>query len=700
MAKKRFGLLSKIILLTGLLTVTTVSASLAISSGISYSNNKKTFVSDCAQATENIESIFSNNKDQTSEIMSILYTRYNSVRNGFDSLNQEELDSYQKDMRIALFDPPEGSLGMDLHKALRKAFYSESLARVQQLCSTYQIPYSSLGLYDLKFDRLIIVFNSDLEMEDNLSTIGLADTDVDEYDREFCKSDETAKSVTTKDKLFTYHIVNVPLIDDDFKIIIRGEYSFAEFQKEFRSQLLTELLITFASAIVLVAIYALLAKLFVLRNVSRLMLSTDQFVDKMKNEEKLEIVDANVNTHDEIKDLSDKFNVMQEQIISYVDKIKKAKDKEQAINAEINVASKIQIESLPAQTFFEKDIELRAFIKPAKGVGGDFYDYFFIDEDHLAVTIADVSGKGIPASLFMMRSKESIQSVSKQEKDLAKVFQSINNSLCMNNKEGFFVTCFLGVLDLKTKEFNYVSAGHERPFIRRNSKWERLNVESNFVLGIEEDFEYISQKIKLQKGEAIVLYTDGLNEAINSDKEEFSYERIKDSLAKVNEVSSFIPSAINDLESFIGQEEQFDDITMLAFEIKKDAVSYSYLNPTYDDITDLTEKVNKNLKHLDENTLSKIGVVIDEAMNNIISYGQTKAYKSLEVIIEKDKDSSTLIFIDNSHPFNPLLKEKRTVQENMEQGIIGGLGISIIKSISKETEYVYANNKNILRIKF
>ena len=700
MAKKRFGLLGKIILLTGLLTVSTVSASLAISSGITYANNKKTFVSDCAQATNNIEAIFSNNKENTSEIVTIICNRYFDVRDDFDNLSQEQLNDYQHNLRLDLFEPEPGSMGMDLHKALRKAFYSESLASIQQLCATYQIPYSSLGLYDLKTGRLINILNSDIEMEENLSSVGLAATDIDEYDREFCKSNENAKTVTTKDKLFSYHIVNVPLIDDDFKLLIRGEYSFAEFQKEFSKQILTELLITFGSAIVLVVIYALLAKLFVLKNVKRLMVSTDQFVDKMKNEEKLEIVDANVTTHDEIKDLSDKFNVMQEQIINYVDRIKKAKDKEQAMDAEINVASKIQLESLPAQTFFVKELELRAFIKPAKGVGGDFYDYFFIDEDHLAVTIADVSGKGIPASLFMMRSKESIQSVSKGEKDLAKVFHVVNNSLCMNNKEGFFVTCFLGVLDLKTKEFNYVSAGHERPFIRRNGKWERLEAESNFVLGIEEDFEYKSQKIKLQKGDAIVLYTDGLNEAINSDKEEFGYERIKDSLSKVNEAKNIIPGAISDLETFIGKEEQFDDITMLAFEIKKDAVSFSYLNPTYDDITDLTEKVNKALSHIDENTLSKIGVVIDEAMNNIISYGQTKAYKTLEVIIEKDKDSSTLIFIDNSHPFNPLLKEKRTVQENMEQGIVGGLGISIIKSISKETEYVYANNKNILRIKF
>ena len=157
---------------------------------------------------------------------------------------------------------------------------------------------------------------------------------------------------------------------------------------------------------------------------------------------------------------------------------------------------------------------------------------------------------------------------------------------------------------------------------------------------------------------------------------------------------------INDLEQFEGQEEQFDDVTILSFNIKKNVVSYSYLCPTYDDITDLTEKVEAYLEDLDPILVSKIGVIVDEVMNNIISYGKTKTNKMVTLSIEKTDGGATLIFVDNSHPFNPLLKEKRTVQENMEEGIVGGLGISIVKSISKETEYTYSNNKNILIIKF
>ena len=270
------------------------------------------------------------------------------------------------------------------------------------------------------------------------------------------------------------------------------------------------------------------------------------------------------------------------------------------------------------------------------------------------------------------------------EKDLATVFYKVNNSLCVNNKEGFFVTAFLGVLNLKTFEFNYISAGHERPFIKHKGECKRMEVKSNFVLGLEEDFVYEEEKIKLNKEDTIILYTDGLNEAINANKEEFGYDRIKASLEKDNEPKYNIETVINDF----------------AFNIKDNVTTFHYKNPQYEDILDLTSKVEQCLEDLNPATVSKIGIVIDEVMNNIISYGRTKTNKTLTVSVEKTDDGATLVFADNSHPFNPLLKPKHTIPENMEKGIVGGVGISIVTSISKESEYTYSNNKNILVIKF
>ena len=701
MKKLRFNLLTKIILLTGVLTILTVSTSLTVNLLISYQNTKKTYIKSCEHVTDNIESIFAPNAKSIEEIANIVIERYNAIEGEYDEMTPEDIENYQSNLRIELFGPPDGSgYGMSYEKSLRKGFYTESIARMQYLCSSYKVPYASLSLYDSENKTVVDIINSDLSIDNNFSTIGLKSLNPSEEIQTFLDNNGVIKTITAKDAVYSYNILELDLSLGQYKCFIQGQYPLADYNKSLNQQILTQFLITAGSAIFLVIIYAIFTKLFLVNNVHKLTNSTNKFVSKMKNDEPLEIVDTNIKTSDEIRDLSDEFTLMQDQIINYVENIKKAKSIEQAFNAEVGVASKIQLESLPTKTYFDKNIELRAFIKPAKGVGGDFYDYFYIDQDHLAVVIADVSGKGIPASLFMMRSKESIRSAAMNEKDLAKVFFKVNNSLCINNKEGYFVTAFLGVLNLKTYEFDFISSGHERPYIKRGEECKRLEVESNFVLGLEEDFEYKKQKTKLQEGDTILLYTDGLNEAINSEEEEFGYERIAKSLQKDTLLKKNVETVIKDLEEFIGKAEQFDDITILSFNIKQNVTSFSYLNPTYDDITDLTGKVEEYLEDLDPIILSKIGVVIDEVMNNIISYGKTKTNKMVTISVEKTDGGATLVFVDNSHPFNPLLRENRTVQENMDEGIVGGLGISIVKSISEESEYAYSNNKNILVIKF
>ena len=701
MKKKRFSLLAKIVLLTGLLTILTVATSLTANLLISYRQTKDSYVESCESVTDNIESIFASSATDTRGALNIVIEEYAAIRDDYQNKTEEEIADYQKQVRTSLFGPSEGEgFGMTIEKATRKSYYNESISRMQFVCNSYQVPFSSFSLYDVSKQRIIHFMNSNISIDDNFAAIGRLGNASSKKELDFFANGKDFQTITTDNTVYSYNLVNINLDDANYKCFIRAEYPLDTFYKSFNEQLITQLLITIGSAIFLVIIYAIFTKLFLIKNVDRLIDSTNNFVGKMKNDEPLEIVDSGVKTNDEIRHLSDEFVIMQEQIINYVENIKKAQDIEQAFNAEVNIASRIQLESLPAPTHFDKNIELRAFIKPAKGVGGDFYDYFYVDKDHLAVVIADVSGKGIPASLFMMRSKESIRSACMNEKDLAKVLYKVNNSLCVNNKEGYFVTVFLGVLDLKNYEFKYISAGHERPFIKRDNKCERMEVESNFVLGLEEDFEYVEQKVQLQEGDSIVLYTDGLNEAINNNKEEFGYEKIAASLLKEDSLKQNVNALINDLAEFEGEEEQFDDITILSFNIKKNVASYSYMNPTYNDIEDLTAKVEEYLDNLDIAIISKIGVIIDEVMNNVISYGRTKTNKQLVVSIEKSEDGATLIFMDNSHPFNPLTKEKRTAQENIDAGIEGGLGISIVRSISKEVEYTYSNNKNVLIIKF
>lgn len=709
MKKKRFSILAKIILLTGLLTILTVSLSLGVSLFVSYKNSEKFYVESCEAVTNSMENIFETKEKQEDIItkkdaartFDWMIEKYEVIKDHYEELDAKQIYDYQFDLRESVFGPVDGKFGMTLDKSANKIYYTTSFEVVKEYCEAKNVPQALLWIYDKENKCILFGMDSSITLEQNLSTFGKRGPVLTEEAFDFITGKEHSKTEIVKGTIYSYNrIDDIPIANKNYSIYVQGQYPSEVYAKTFSKQAVATLLITTASSLLLVAVYALFAKFVLLKNVSRLTDSTHEFVGKMKNNEKLVAVETKISSNDEIGDLADEFNLMQSQIIDYVDKVKTAEAKEQAFNAEVNVASKIQLESLPAGTHFDRNLELRAFIKPAKGVGGDFYDYFYIDNDHLAFVIADVSGKGIPASLFMMRSREFIRSVSTSEDDLAKVFAKVNNSLCANNVEGFFVTAFLGILDMKKYEFRFINAGHERPLLLHDGKCERIKSNSNFVLGLEEDFVYEEEKIKFSEGDAILLYTDGLNEAINSKKEEFGYERLIESFGKNTEISAKIPGIIGDLEKFIGKEEQFDDITMLAFRVKKNVVSYHYIDPTYAEIDDLTDRVNACLSGIDPNLLSKIDVVIDEVMNNIISYGQTKAHKTLQVSIEKKENEIKMVFIDNSHPFNPLLKEKRTVQENMDQGIVGGLGISIVKSIAKEAEYAYSNNKNILVLKF
>ena len=726
MKKLRFGLLTKIIALTGVLTLLTVSSSLTVNALISYNDKRNSYIDACGIMTDNLEGVFANEEENDDEslkfssILNMVIDKYLPIRNDYDELSDEEVEAYQKDLRLSEFGPSpgEGQMGMSQDKAYRKGLFNERFANMQSVTFINEVPFSAFFLYDSNpnnpDERAVInIMSIDYEkdahdelvslatlVEDNIMTFGYRNILPSEAEVDFFDSDLDAKKFIINNTVFSYNRISISLSNTEFKCFVRGQYPFDKVNKEFANQLLTQFLVTAGSAVFLVIIYGLFAKLFLIKNVHKLTDSTNKFVGMMKSDDALEVVESGINSTDEIKELSDAFTVMQGQIITYVDNIKKARDFEEAVNAEVSIASKIQLESLPANTYFDRDLELRAFIKPAKGVGGDFYDYFYIDEDHLAFVVADVSGKGIPASLFMMRSKESIRSASMNEKDLSNVFFKVNNSLCVNNAEGFFVTAFLGVLNLKTHEFNYINAGHERPFIKHNGECSRLKVESNFVLGLEEDFIYKQESIELEEGDSLLLHTDGLNEAINKSEEEFGYERIRNSLMKDDEPKLNIDTVIKDLEEFEGEVEQFDDITILAFKIRKDVSTFFYKNPKYEDIPDLTAKIEECLEGSEIATLSKIGVVIDEVMNNIISYGKTKTNKTLMVTAEKRGDEIVLVFIDNSHPFNPLLKPKQTIPENMEKGIVGGVGISIVTSISKDAEYAYSNNKNILIIKF
>lgn len=244
----------------------------------------------------------------------------------------------------------------------------------------------------------------------------------------------------------------------------------------------------------------------------------------------------------------------------------------QRISTELDVATRIQADMLPCifPAFPERpEFDIFATMNPAKEVGGDFYDFFMVDDTHLAIVIADVSGKGVPAALFMVIGKTLINDHTKPDTDLGQVFTEVNDLLCKSNNEGLFITAFEGVLDLVTGEFRFVNAGHEMPFLARSGHaYEPYKLRAGFVLAGMEDMKYRSGSIQLSPGDKVFQYTDGVTEATNASHELYGMKRLSEILAKNTDKppAELLPLIKADIDAFVGEAPQFDDITMLCVE--------------------------------------------------------------------------------------------------------------------------------------
>jgi serine phosphatase RsbU (regulator of sigma subunit) len=205
---------------------------------------------------------------------------------------------------------------------------------------------------------------------------------------------------------------------------------------------------------------------------------------------------------------------------------------------------------------------------PAREVGGDFYDFFFVGPDRLALVIADVSDKGIPAALFMMRSKSAIRGLAESGYEPEEIFYRVNNELCEGNELNMFVTVWMGIIDLKTGDMKCLNAGHEYPAIMRNGEeYEILKDKHRLPLGAMKDMTYDSYMLHLDPGDCLYVYTDGIPDAININEEEYGLERTLNALNmfKDSSMEGLLQGVKASQDDFVGEADQFDDITMIGF---------------------------------------------------------------------------------------------------------------------------------------
>ena len=276
-----------------------------------------------------------------------------------------------------------------------------------------------------------------------------------------------------------------------------------------------------------------------------------------------------VKNKDEIGKLARSVDHMEEQVARYIGELTAATAEKERINTELSLATRIQADMLPSvfPAFPDRnEFDVYASMKPAKAVGGDFYDFFLIDHDHLALVMADVSGKGVPAALFMMASKIMVKNIAMTGVSPREVLETTNNRICQNNQEEMFVTIWLGILDLRTGELKAANAGHEYPVITRAAgEFELVKDSHGFVIGGMEGISYKEYELKMEPGEELFLYTDGVPEATNDRKELYGTERM---MAILNRNRGLEPEKVleivkEDVDRFVGVAPQFDDLTML-----------------------------------------------------------------------------------------------------------------------------------------
>lgn len=292
-------------------------------------------------------------------------------------------------------------------------------------------------------------------------------------------------------------------------------------------------------------------------------------VDNLDREERVKI---NVHTGDEIETVARSVEEMDEKLRNYIDENSRITAEKERVSTELNLATRIQADMLPSifPAFPERpEFNVFASMVPAREVGGDFYDFFFVDHDHLALVMADVSGKGIPAAMFMMMVKSMIQTHAMTEHSPKEVLETVNQLICDNNKEGMFITVWLGIVDVKTGRMVAANAGHEYPLFKKpGGEFEILKDRHGFVIGGMEGVKYTEYELQMEPGAKIFVYTDGVPEATDGHLELFGMER---TLAAVNSAADAdaddVLCAVEEaVARFVGSAEQFDDMTMLCFE--------------------------------------------------------------------------------------------------------------------------------------
>lgn len=421
-----------------------------------------------------------------------------------------------------------------------------------------------------------------------------------------------------------------------------------------------------------------------------------------------------IKSKDEMKELYNSFDYMQKELVRYIDSLEDTVSAKEKIESELRIARNIQLGMLPKifPPFPERnDIDLFAVLRPAKEVGGDLYD-FFINEEKLYFTVGDVSGKGVPASLFMAVTRSLFRSIATTIADPKRIIESMNHAIAETNEENMFVTMFVGVLDLPTGNLKFCNAGHNPPcIIAPNGDVTFMPLKQNLPIGIFVDFEYENQEMHINEGDTIFLYTDGLTEAENGAKELYGDERMLDVLKgeQLTDSVTLLKKVYDSVEEHVQEAPQSDDLTMLVVKYnghlyeKQKTIKRLVLTNQVAELTKLAafvEEIGED-NGFDMPLTMSLNLAMEEAVSNVIFYAYPKGEcnHTIEVLFSKVGSEICFVIRDSGIYFDPTAKEDADITLSAEERQIGGLGIYMVKQIMDSVTYIRESEMNILTMK-
>lgn len=522
--------------------------------------------------------------------------------------------------------------------------------------------------------------------------------DIDAIELDALAGKHTSQAIEY-DNQFGHMLDWVALVDQKNHILAAASYSISQQRSNVFVSTVTAMVPFVAVMLLLLAI-----QLFILQR--HVMKPLDVISERMKSfsaDQARSYKHIGLKSHDELEQISNAFDGMVDEIANYLEDIETMTAAKVQSDVEMNVANRIQQGMVPASTSIAgASADVFAFSRPAREIGGDFYDIVEMDDGALSIIIGDVSGKGVAAALFMAMSKEMIRIELSIGRGPAETLRLLNERLCGRNPEGMFITAFIATLKADGSVV-FANAGHLPP-IRISDKAETVSCMPGCLLGLFDDAEFNDEHLELAPGEALLLYTDGASEAVNANREFLGVEAIIDTLssnAPFNSIDDVVGELVGVVDGFAAQAEQFDDLTAIAIMRHGDAGAAKVADKTapvkaLDVALSSFDMVKQDIMNGNEKAARlKACLACEEAFANIVSYSGAS-----HVFYDVSEKEGRLIVVleDDGVPFDPLMA--KPIERDFEELDNGGMGIALVKGIASELSYQRSGGRNVLTLAF